>query len=79
MFSPDQESCILYYQAQAQLKLCEAAYCDFVMWSEDELLVLRILPDPEFINGVFEEVTSVVLVMGFILLVSFVDYKVILV
>ena len=28
------------------------------MWSEDELLVLRILPDPEFINGVIEEVTS---------------------
>ena len=28
------------------------------MWSEDELLVLRILPDPEFIDGVIEEVTS---------------------
>ena len=29
-----------YYQVQAQLKLCETVYCDFVMWSMDELLVL---------------------------------------
>ena len=43
---------------QAQLKLCEAVYCDFVMWSMDELLVLQIFPDPEFINGAIEEVNS---------------------
>ena len=47
-----------YYQVQAQLKLCEAAYCDFVMWSKDELLVLQSLPDPEFIDGAIDEVTS---------------------
>jgi len=42
LFSPDQEP-QHYYQLQAQLKLCEAVYCDFVRWSEDKLLVLRIL------------------------------------
>ena len=45
-----------YYQVQAQLKLCETVYCDFVMWSMDELLVLQIFPDPEFIDGAIEEV-----------------------
>ena len=52
------ESHAYYYQVQAQLKLCEAVYCDFVMWSMDELLVLQIFPDPEFIDGAIEEVTS---------------------
>ena len=52
------KSHVYYYQVQAQLKLCEAVYCDFVMWSMDELLVLQIFPDTEFINGAIEEVTS---------------------
>lgn len=35
--SPHQE---YYSQVQDQLKLCEAAYYDFVMWGEDEIVVL---------------------------------------
>ena len=47
-----------YYKVQAQLKLCETVYCDFVKLSMDEFLVLQIFPDPEFIDGAIEEVSS---------------------
>ena len=31
------------------MELGDAKYCDFVLWSKDELVVLRIEPDKEFI------------------------------
>jgi len=34
-----------YYQVQTQIHLCEVAYCDFVVWTREAMLVLRILPD----------------------------------
>ena len=37
-----------YYQVQLQMKLCEAGYCDFVVWSPSESVVLRIFPDESF-------------------------------
>ena len=46
-----------YYQVQAQIFLCKVAYCDFVMYSENDLVVLRVLPDPEFIKSAVEDVT----------------------
>ena len=38
-----------YYQVQAQLKFCDAKYCDFVVWRERELFIQRIYPDSAFV------------------------------
>ena len=43
-----------YYQVQLQLLVCEASYCDFVVWSEDELYIERVLSDKPFIDTVVE-------------------------
>ncbi|KAL3891605.1 hypothetical protein ACJMK2_003860 [Sinanodonta woodiana] len=37
-----------YYQVQMQIALCEADFCDFVIWSSKGTIVERILPDVEF-------------------------------
>ena len=39
-----------YYQVQLQMKLCDVAYCDFVIWSPNELVVLRISYQKSFID-----------------------------
>ena len=39
-----------YYQVQAQMKFSSVNYCDFVVWTERELLVQRIYLDEEFAN-----------------------------
>ena len=47
-----------FYQVQAQIHLCDADYCDFVVWSQDELTILRIQPDIVFFADVIEKVTK---------------------
>ena len=47
-----------YFQVQLQLLLCEAGYCDFVIWSQSELINLRITPDQEFLNKYIPPATA---------------------
>ena len=37
-----------YYQVQLQMILCDVGFCDFVIWKNDELIVLRINKDGRF-------------------------------
>ena len=46
-----------YYQVQAQIKLCNANFCDFVVWNED-LFIEQIMPDDDFIESVFIKATT---------------------
>ena len=43
------------YQVQAQMFVCDAKYCDFVVWSPDELAVVHVLPDHSFMASVLEK------------------------
>ena len=40
-----------FYQVQCQLLVTELVYCDFVVWTNKDLFVERILPDSEFIKS----------------------------
>ena len=40
-----------YYQCQLQLMVTERAYCDFIVWTPNELHIQRILPNKEFIQS----------------------------
>lgn len=40
------------------MKFCGAAYGDFVVWRESELIVHRIYPDETFINAAVERATA---------------------
>ena len=44
-----------FYQIQAQIRLCNAMFCDFVMWNENELFVQRVTSDDSFIQSVFDK------------------------
>ena len=39
-----------HYQVQLQMKLCHVLYCDLVIWRRDELIILRIHLDKDFIT-----------------------------
>ena len=43
---------------QAQIKICNAAYCDFVVWTEDEIVTTKIWPDENFIKDAITLVTA---------------------
>ena len=47
-----------YYQVQAQIKFCKGLYCDFVVLTENDIIIQRILPDPEFIDAMLEKSTN---------------------
>ena len=47
-----------YYQVQAQMKFCQCLYCDFVVWSEKDTVIERIVPDMEFIESALEKATK---------------------
>ena len=47
-----------YYQVQAQIILTGAEYCDFVVWSPEEFVTLRISPDSEYISCAIDKVTK---------------------
>ena len=40
-----------YYQVQMQMEVCQAKYCDFVMWSKDQLLCQRVSYNEQFIKA----------------------------
>ena len=39
------------------MKLCDAGFCNFVVWKEDELIVLHINKDEGFIRNATEKAT----------------------
>ena len=47
-----------YYQVQLQMKLCNVAYCDFVVWKEEELVILRIDFEENFVKDAIEKCTK---------------------
>ena len=47
-----------YYQVQAQIELCGAKYCDFMVWSENELYIERIYPNKDFIRNAFDKAST---------------------
>ena len=47
-----------FYQVQTQLAVCEAAYCDFVIWNDTSLFTQRLEPDEPFIDEAIEAVTT---------------------
>ena len=44
------ESHAYFYQIQAQLNICDRDYCDFVVWSESGVIMLRFQKQPDFFN-----------------------------
>ena len=46
-----------YYQVQLQIKLSGCKYSDFVVWSESELVILRITLDEEYLAEAIANVT----------------------
>ena len=47
-----------FYQVQLQMKLCSVTYCDFVVWREKELAVIRIGIDEDFLLETTEKATT---------------------
>lgn len=47
-----------FYQVQLQMKLCDVNYCDFVIWRESELVVIRIERDEAFITDAIDKATT---------------------
>ena len=45
-----------YYQVQAQLKFCNAKYCYFVVFSEEELFIHSMYIDEPFITWEVQQV-----------------------
>ena len=40
------------------MKVCEADYCDFVVWRPTEIAVIRIIPDKTFIDSAIDQATA---------------------
>ena len=40
------------------MKFCGATYCDFVVWREEEVKILRIYPGEQFMATILEKVIS---------------------
>ena len=47
-----------YYQVQAQIKICKANFCDFVVWNENDLFIQQIMPNDDFIQFAFTKATT---------------------
>ena len=45
-----------YYQIQMQLAVCKLSYCDFVVWTENDIVVERIMFDDAFYEEVMEDI-----------------------
>ena len=45
-----------YYQVQTQLKVCDTRYCDFVVWTEQNVVVERIEADKDFFQNTIDNV-----------------------
>ena len=44
-----------YYQVQTQMGVCKLAYCDFIVWTEKEMLVERINADASFFEATLDK------------------------
>ena len=40
------------------MKLCMVTFCDFVMWREDELVIIRIDLDEQFVTEAIDKATT---------------------
>ncbi len=47
-----------YYQVQAQMFICKASYCDFVVYTNNDLAIVRVLPDHDFIASTIANVSA---------------------
>ena len=47
-----------YYQLQLQMKLCEVDYGDLVVWRPNELVILRIYIDKNFVTSAIANATT---------------------
>ena len=47
-----------YYQVQAQMFICEVEFCDFILWTECDVHVERVLPDNNFWENVVAKATK---------------------
>ena len=45
-------------QVQLQMKVCQADYCDFVVWRPTEITVIRIIPNKTFIDSAIDQATK---------------------
>ena len=55
-----------FYQIQLQMKLCNASFCDFVVWSKHQgILVQRVFPDTEFITELWNRLRTLLNVVYF--------------
>ena len=45
-----------YYQVQAQINICNVGYGDFVVWTTNDLLIERIMPDQDFFERMAEPI-----------------------
>lgn len=41
------------------MKFCKTLYCNFVVWSEKDITIERILPDQEFIKSAVEKLAEI--------------------
>ena len=41
------------------MKVCQAGYCDFVVWRPTEIAVIRIIPNKSFIDSAINQATKV--------------------
>ena len=44
-----------FFQVQLEMRVTEVSYCDFMVWTPSEFIVLRIEPDSSFIESVFNK------------------------
>lgn len=47
-----------FYQVQLQMFICNAKYCDFVVYSKKDLVILRILPESDFMESTISAATD---------------------
>ena len=47
-----------YYQVQAQIFICEVEFCDFILWTEQDIHIERILPDNVFWKNAVAKATK---------------------
>ena len=45
-----------FYQVQTQLNVCKVQYCDFVVWTEQNTVIERIVVDKPFFEDILEDV-----------------------
>ena len=45
-------------QVQLQMKVCQADYCDFVVWRPTEIAVIGIIPNKTFIDSAIDQATK---------------------